>query len=126
MASPLVVPVSGYSTLSRFDSEISRSPTLTTAPPLMPRPYARRVGSGRLADAAGFGGRLALTDHLQIRTPRGMTASSCLGGFHAGLQGGHEIDDLRRCSRRCRRLEQLPCRLALDQIEDLLAIRVAV
>src|SRR4051794_13564283 len=143
MASPLVVPVSGYSTLSRFDSEISRSPTLTTVPPLIPRPYAmrdeppwaahlssqgsaRRVRSGGLADSAWLGGRLGLADHLEIGPAGRMTAARRLRRFHAGLERRHQVDDLRCGGRGCGGLEQLAGRLALDQIEDLLAIGVVV
>src|SRR4051794_27271386 len=123
MASPLVVPVSGYSTLSRFESEISRSPTLTTVPALILRPYAPD-GSRGLADPARLRRRLRLADHLELRPAGGVTAACRLCGFDAGLQRSHQVDDLRCCGRWRGSLEQLAGRLPLDQVEDLLAIRV--
>src|SRR5688572_24652728 len=110
MTSPLVNPVSGYSTLSRFDS-LSFWPSISTSW----GGAATIEGSGRLLGLRGLlGGGLLLRrcllgcglllgrgllgrlggDLARVGAGRRVTATSGLGVGHRLLQGGHQVDHL--------------------------------
>src|SRR5690349_20949817 len=101
MHSPLVVPVSGYSTLSGFEM-LSRRPAISTVvdglDAGMPnRPALRALARPRLyrlhdfvvdlSGRRGDGNRIGRTGRVAL--------ASILGCLHARLERRHQIDDLR-------------------------------
>src|SRR5262245_17798940 len=128
MHSPFVVPVSGYRTLSRFEMLSCRPATSTVVDG-----FAAAMGEPLRGLARP---RLDRLHVLALRLARGrrdgnwisgagrMALAGVLRRFHARLERGHEVHDLRRRSLDHRRLELLAGGLALDEIEHLLAVVV--
>src|SRR5688500_8390805 len=109
MTSPLVKPVSGYITLSRFESSTRRPSTLTV--------WMVRLG---MLHAPADPPLLSVLAVPAISSGRGLRLVPGLG--EALLQGGEQVD------RPCRGLrlrfdhDLLACGLLLDEVEDAVAV----
>src|SRR3954451_15859852 len=97
MTSPFVNPVSGYKTLSRFDSFSWRPPMSTVVSAGM-RSGGLALARRRLLRGAGplcRGCRLLLRRLVLVaRVRRGVALARLLGGGDARLERSHEVDDL--------------------------------
>src|SRR3954447_15759430 len=140
MTSPLVKPVSGYSTLSRLVSFSWRpsmvavvfSGTRRVYPPegaLRALPLARgRLLRGSLDGPCRLGFLGLAVSRLVVGGPSCRVAlARLLRRRHARLEGGHEVDDLVSSGRlRGRHQFCLAGSLALDQLEHPVAVGVLV
>src|SRR2546421_12762995 len=141
MTSPLVNPVSGYRTLSRFESFSSRpsivtdvdfdaGTTLVYPMPMLPLRRLALPGACLLRRASRsrrlrFSGGVAVSRLLVGGPSCRVALPGLLGGGDARLESSHEIDALGGRDR-LGRGDQLGLarRFSLDELDDAVAIRV--